>query len=94
MNDNIVIWLHDNQALIIDLINPLIKQKNKALKEYEIIFHPEIINQYETLYLSIIGIEACRCLGCSVEDYYETIQEERVFTYLTSIILEGENKND
>lgn len=93
MNSDIILWLNSNEQAIVELINPLLKQKKEAMNAYDVIFHDEIINQFENLALSIIGIEVCKSLGCSVEDYYETIQDEIVYNYITNKIFEGE-QND
>ena len=93
MNSDIILWLNSNEQAIVELIKPLLKQKEEAVNTYDNLFHDEIINQFESLALSIIGIEVCKSLGCSVEDYYETIQDEIVYNYITNKIFEGE-QND
>jgi hypothetical protein len=94
MNSDIIIWLHDNKFGIIYLITPLINQKKNALQTYDVIFHDEINKQFKSLYLSLIGIEASAALGCSAEDFYETVEDENVIGYLNELIQEGENEND
>lgn len=90
MNSEIILWLNNNEPAIIDLLNPLIKQREESLLVYDQVFHDEIVNQFESLAFSIIGIEVCRSLGCSVEEYYDTIEDEIVFDYIISIIFKGE----
>lgn len=73
--DEIQLWLCENVFTVKELLIPVLIQKTEALKAYEVVFHDEIKSQYENLILSIVGIEVCKTLGCSVEDYYDTIEE-------------------
>jgi hypothetical protein len=66
-------WLADNVLTIDGLIAPLMEQRQEALSTYDSVFHQEIMFQFEELSFSIIGIEVCKNLGCSISDYYEAI---------------------
>lgn len=90
MNYDIVVWLNDNQDFLIETIKPFIHEKKEWINNSDPVFHDEINNQYQDVCLSIIGIKVCKDLGCSVEEYYETVEDENVFKYLITTILEGE----
>jgi hypothetical protein len=74
-HDEIRLWLCDNAFTIKELLVPLLIQKTEALKTYDGVFHHEINKQFESLALSIIGIEITKQTGCSVEEYYDIIEE-------------------
>lgn len=74
-HDEIRLWLCDNVFTIKELLVPALIQKSEALKAYEGVFHDEINKQFESLSLSLIGIEITKQTGCSVDEYYEVIQD-------------------
>ena len=38
---DMVLWMENNRATLVDLVNPLIEQREKALSSYDNIFHDD-----------------------------------------------------
>ena len=71
----IIDWCIHNTPRIEELIAPLQRQKRIALESYHKDFHDVIREQYEELVLSVVGIEACTALGCSVEQFHVVVTD-------------------
>ena len=78
-------WIIDNALTVDQILTPLVQQKNDALSLYDGVFHDEILNQFNELAHSILGVEVCKNLGCSVEDYYNAIDGIEAFNLLNHI---------
>jgi hypothetical protein len=73
--NNIHEWIFDNMGYIEELVYPILKQKQEAMINTDSVFHEDIIKQCRETALSLIAIEACKRLGCSVESFYESAEE-------------------
>lgn len=78
-------WIIDNALTVDQILTPLVEQRNEALSLYDGVFHDEILNQFDELAHSILGIEVCKNLGCGVIDYYEAIDGIDAFELINHI---------
>jgi len=58
-----------------ELIAPILKQKNEVMSQHGDIFRDEIIIQCRDKILSVISVDACKDLGCSTEDFYQSAED-------------------
>lgn len=75
-------WILNNKPTIENIVSPANKHRIELLNEYEPIFHDEINEQFDEMVTSLIGIEVCICLGCSVEDFYEAMEDRYIINLL------------
>lgn len=69
----IVEWFINNQSFITEITEPYRKQRADAITQSDPLFFDEIEKQYQEKVLSIVGIEICKQLGCSIELYYDVV---------------------
>lgn len=73
--NNIHEWIFNNMGHIEELIEPILKQKNEALSQHGDIFRDEILKQCRDNILSVVSVDACKGLGCSTEDFYQSAED-------------------
>ena len=66
-------YFYYNHEHLKELITPLKLQRDLAFNMYDESFHVTIEDQYDNLLMSVVGIDVCKSVGCSVESYYEFI---------------------
>jgi hypothetical protein len=69
-------WLIVNTPHIKELTEPYKKNKLLAFQTQEVVFHDEIERQYRQIVTEIIGVEISKSIGCSLESFYDTIDDE------------------
>lgn len=74
MRQKIIDWLVNNEPTIRVICEPLMADKNRALQTFAKEYHDDVLDQYKTLVLKGVCDSVCEDLGCSAEDFYETIE--------------------
>lgn len=73
--NNIHEWILNNMGYIEELVYPILKQKEEAMSKHGDLFHKEIISQCKDNILRQVSVEACKSLGCSSEDFYQSAED-------------------
>jgi hypothetical protein len=73
-------WLEDHRDLVAEMAEPYRKQRAEAISNCAPIFFDEIQSQYREKVLSVVGVEVCKQLGCSVELYYDVVGDDYEWT--------------
>ena len=74
MKQQIIEWIANNGATIVDICLPLLKSKKEYLEILDREYHQDVINQYVEKVVSKVCDEVCRDTGCSAEQFYDTIE--------------------
>ena len=74
MRQKIIDWMVNNQPVIRDICKPLIDQKLSLYLSYPSEYHDDIQKQCKEAILSNLCNLVCKDLGCSTEQFYETME--------------------
>lgn len=74
MNNKVLEWIESNEPTIKDICALYLKTKTTLYTLYDIEYHGDIEKQYRQMVLSLICDAVCKDIGCSAEDFYETIE--------------------
>jgi hypothetical protein len=70
----IVDWIINNESTIRDICKPLLEDKVKLFDTTPSEYHDDIVDQYKAAVLLRVCDEVCGDLGCSTEEFYETVE--------------------
>jgi hypothetical protein len=74
LKQQIIDWIVNNEPTIKDVCDVFLNSKTDLYVLYDIEYHEDIKRQYKDLVLSRICDLVCKDLGCSSEQFYETIE--------------------
>jgi len=74
LRQRIIDWIADNEATIKDICETYINTKKDLYILYSVEYHEDIEKQYRERVLSNICDAVCKDIGCSTEQFYETIE--------------------
>lgn len=78
MPNDIVDFLISNKAFLLDVMEKVASRQNSA----NVLFQDELEEQKLTETKREIVDEVCRSLGCTIEDFNDTIADKALDTYL------------
>lgn len=85
MNNKVIEWIENNEATIKDICKLYLNDKMALYTLYDTEYHSDIQKQYNERVLSLVCDAVCKDVGCSAEDFYETIEgKEEVWMTLYS----------
>lgn len=70
----IIDWILNNEATIKDICEKYLDRKAIVYNLYSVEYHEDIHHQYKDRVVSDVCDTVCKDLGCSAEQFYETIE--------------------
>ena len=82
LKQQIIDWIANNEATIKDICKGLQDAKASLCIIYDVEYHEDIRNEYRSRVVSAVRDAVCKDIGCSAEEFYETIEgkEEKWIT--------------
>jgi hypothetical protein len=74
LKHKIIDWMANNEPTIYTICQPLLEDKKNLFDTTPSEYHEDIVKQYKDMVLTRVCDAVCRDLGCSAEDFYETIE--------------------